>query len=181
MMPGSGSTDGQSSQPLKPAKGLVLGKAHPEWVTKLELSTNISEDELIAGSSKVTYDDSLTACCSMTVHMVQELKHFTDSIQSIPQVTPSIALNDDQKAKVFTDAVIKCRDKTFDVHRVIIASQSPFFKTKLERWETDDRSMDMSVRKPIGATEFHSGTSILDCPLTLFFHSSLHFHFILTF
>ena len=43
-----------------------------------------------------------------------------------------------------------------------------------------------TLRKPIGATEFHSGTSILDCPLTLFstlvctsisfLHSRLHFH-----
>ena len=80
--------------------------------------------------------------------MVQELKHFTETIQSIPQITPSTALIDDRKAKVYTDVVIKCKDKTFNVHRVIIASQSPFFKSKLERWETDDRSIDMSDLDP---------------------------------
>ena len=80
--------------------------------------------------------------------MVQELKHFTETIQSIPQITPSTAVIDDRKAKVYTDVVIKCKDKTFDVHRVIIASQSPFFKSKLERWETDDRSIDMSDLDP---------------------------------
>ena len=82
--------------------------------------------------------------------MVQELKHFTETIQSIPQITPSTALIDDRKAnlKVYTDVVIKCKDKTFDVHRVIIASQSSFFKSKLERWDTDDRSIDMSDLDP---------------------------------
>ena len=63
----------------------------------------------------------------MTVHMVQELNHFADSIQCIPQTTPSTALNDDQKAKVFTDVVIKCKDKTFNVHRVIISSHAVNF------------------------------------------------------
>ena len=143
MVPGSCSTDGQSSQLLKQAKKYTFGDTHSEWITKLELTTHISEDELIAGSSEVTYDDSLTAFFSVTVHVVQELKHFTETIQSIPQITPSTALIDDRKAKVYTDVVIKCKDKTFDVHRVIIASQSPFFKLKLERWETDDRSIDM--------------------------------------
>ena len=79
--------------------------------------------------------------------MVQELKHFTETIQSILQITPSTALIDDRKAKVYTDVVIKCKDKTFDVHRVIIASQSPFFTSKLGRWETDDRSIDMTQRQ----------------------------------
>ena len=54
------------------------------------LATHISEGELIAGSSEVTYDNSVTTHFSMTVHMVQELKHFTETIQSIPQITPSI-------------------------------------------------------------------------------------------
>ena len=49
---------------------------------------------------------------------------------------------------MYTDVVIKCKDKTFDVHRVIIASQSSFFKSKLERWDTDDRSIDMSDLDP---------------------------------
>ena len=78
----------------------------------------------------------------MTVHMVQELK------QSIPQIAPSTALNDDRKAKVYTNVVIKCKDKAFDVRRVIVASQSPFFKSKLEPWDTDDRSIDMSDLDP---------------------------------
>ena len=78
----------------------VFGNTHSEWVTKLEFTTHISEGELIAGSSEVTYDDSVTTHFSMTVHMVQELKHFTETIQSIPQITPSTALNDDRKAKV---------------------------------------------------------------------------------
>ena len=148
MVPGSSSTDGQSSQLLKQAKAYTFGDTHSERVTKLELTTHISEDELIAGSSEVTYDDSLTAFFSVTVHVVQELNHFTETIQSIPQITPSTTLNDDQKAKVYTDVVMKCKDKTFNVHRVIIASQSPFFKSKLESWETDDRSIDMSDLDP---------------------------------
>ena len=42
MVPGSGSTDGQSSQVLKQAKTYVFGNTHFEWIPKLELTILIS-------------------------------------------------------------------------------------------------------------------------------------------
>ncbi len=123
-----------------------------KWVNFSEdLSTSVvvSQKELEFGSSKYTYNDSLTVYCEMTVHMVNELKHTTNSIPLVAPVSVSAALNNDRENQIFTDASIKCGEKQFEVHRVVIASQSPFFKSKIEHWTTaGDKTIDMSDLKP---------------------------------
>ncbi len=112
------------------------------------LSVLISRDELNAGCSKYTYDDSLTVYCKVTAYAVNhELNHISDSIPSIPQVSLASVLKKDRDQKLYTDAVIKCGPKTFEVHRIVIGSQSAFFKKKMEHWGKGDRTIDMSDLK----------------------------------
>ncbi|XP_064389863.1 speckle-type POZ protein-like [Halichondria panicea] len=114
----------------------------------LNISVVVSQKELELGSSKYTYNDSLSVYCKMTVHMVNELKHTTNSIPLVAPVSVSAALNNDRENQIFTDASIKCGEKQFEVHRVVIASQSPFFKSKIKRWKTSDNTIDMSDLEP---------------------------------
>ncbi|XP_064389862.1 speckle-type POZ protein-like [Halichondria panicea] len=114
-----------------------------------KLSVRISRDELNAGCSKYTYEDSLTVYCKVTVYAVDhELNHITDSIPSIPHVSLASVLKKDRDQKLYTDAIIKCGSKAFDVHRIVIGSQSAFFKKKMEHWEKGDKTIDMSDLKP---------------------------------
>ncbi len=113
-----------------------------------KLSVLISRDELNAGCSKYTYEDSLTVYCKVTVYAVDhELNHISDSIPSIPQVSLASVLKNDRYQKLYTDAIIKCGSKAFDVHRIVIGSQSAFFKNKMKHWEKGDKTIDMSDLK----------------------------------
>ncbi len=113
-----------------------------------KLSVRISRGDLNAGCSKYTYEDSLTVYCKVTVYAVNhELNHITDSIPSIPQVSLASVLKKDRDQKLYTDAIIKCGSRAFDVHRIVIGSQSAFFKKKMEHWEKGDKTIDMSDLK----------------------------------
>ena len=115
---------------------------------KSKLSVQISCDELNAGCSKYTYNDSLTVYCKVTVYAVNhELNHITDSIPSIPHVTLASVLKKDRDQKLYTDAIIKCGSRAFEVHRIVIGNQSAFFKKKMEHWEKGDKTIDMSDLK----------------------------------
>ena len=122
----------------------------PDWINSGEksVSVEVSEVELKAGCSKYTYDDSLTVYCKMTVHMVNSLKHTSDSFASVPQTDFRKVLNENRKNNVYTDVTIVCGDRKFEVHRIVISPQSAFFKAKLQRWETGEKTIDMSDLDP---------------------------------
>lgn len=83
--------------------------------------------------------------CKFTVCSVNhQLNHITDSIPAIPHTSIAKTLNDDRKRKLYTYAAIVCGDKRFEVHKVVIGSQSAFFKAKIDHWEADNRTIDMS-------------------------------------
>ena len=66
-------------------------------LTQNVLSVIISKEELEAGSSKYTYEDSLTVYCKLMVYSVNnQLNHVTDSIPSIPHTNLAETLNDDR-------------------------------------------------------------------------------------
>ena len=107
----------------------------------------ISEAELDAGSSKYTYNDSLTVFCKVTVHMVNHKpNHVTDTIPSTSKVNLATFLDNDRnsRGRSFTDATILCGTHKFEVHRVVLAAHSAFFRAKIKRWETEEKTIDMS-------------------------------------
>ena len=112
-----------------------------------KLAGYISEAELEAGSSKYTYNDSLTIFCKVTVHMVNHKpNHVTDTIPSTSKVNLAKFLNDDRNSRwrSFTDATIECGSHKFEVHRVVLAAHSAFFRAKIKRWETEEKTIDKS-------------------------------------
>ncbi len=128
-------------------KEVSLNEGKAGWVKfpgeHPSIAVVISRDELESGFSKYTYNDSVTAFCVISVHMVNAPKHITSSIPLEAPKSLSAAVNNYRWQELFTD-VIKCHGTEFKVHRVVIASQSPFFKSKIERWETSDKTIDMS-------------------------------------
>ena len=118
------------------------------WFSSSSIAVTVSDEELKAGSSKYTYCDSLTINCEMTLHKVKNLKHKTDFSTSLAQHDLSTIMSEARREDLFCDLTIICGQKKFKAHRVVVGSQSAFFKVKLQRWETGDGTIDMSDLDP---------------------------------
>ena len=70
----------------------------------------------------------------LTIQVEADLFFLADTIQfdSLPSDEVSKGIYSLYKDEVLTDTIIKCQDKEFKVHRVILASQSPVFRAMFE-------------------------------------------------
>ena len=70
----------------------------------------------------------------LTIQVEADLFFLADTIQfdSLPSDEVSKGIYSLYKDEVLTDTIIKCQDKEFKVHRVVLASQSPVFRAMFE-------------------------------------------------
>ena len=109
--------------------------------------------KFISGSlESVLVDNSLTVYCEVTVHDFSSPKHTfvnTISVHQTPLQEPAFNLvetmEEARKNDLFTDVTLVAGKKEFKAHRVVLASQSPFFKTRFEQhWQREDNKVEMS-------------------------------------
>ncbi len=90
-------------------------------------------------------DDTLEAYMKFKFYLVEQPKHTVLEASNSPVFDISKTLNDARLNNTFTDVTLVCDSSEFKAHRVVLASQSEFFKTRFEeRWETEDNKVDMS-------------------------------------
>ncbi len=104
---------------------------------------------LDTGLKDYIQNDSLCAYFKLQVFLIQSPNYFVVDVPSIPTFDLPKALNDSRLNGIFTDVTLACGSSEFKVHRLVLASQSAFFKTRFEeRWETEDKKVDMSDLTP---------------------------------
>ncbi len=101
------------------------------------------------GLMEYIQNDILHVRCKLRVYLVQTPKHTKVNVSKAPKFDLSKYLNDARLEGAFTDVTLACESSEFKVHRLVFASQSAFFKTRFEeRWETEDKKVDMSDLTP---------------------------------
>ncbi len=94
-------------------------------------------------------NDTIYACFKIKIYVIQKPIHTVVHIPDPPKFDLSKVLNDARLKETFTDIALVCGSLEFKVHRVVLASQSAFFNTRFEeRWQTQDKKVDMSDLSP---------------------------------
>ena len=141
-----------ATTPLKEAKKLKIA-TDASWLNfDVEFGPQclfeITSSELANGKSKYTYNNSLTVRLNMKVYLLDQPKHDVQQ-PIVPKFDLPKALEDARVNNIFTDVILVSGEREFKAHRVVLASQSPFFKTRFEqRWKRQDDKVDMSDIAP---------------------------------
>ena len=85
------------------------------------------------------YSQDLILCFKITVTQLESPVHATRTalVEKIkaPRFDLSMVLEDARQREQYTDVIIVTKEREFKAHKVVVASQSPFFVTRLEeRW-----------------------------------------------
>ncbi len=117
----------------------------PEWVElgKDHFRKGYVPDAL---QQEFVHNDTICAYFKIKIYVMQKpIVHTPDP----PKFDLSKVLNDARLKETFTDISLVCGSLEFKVHRVVLASQSAFFNTRFEeRWQTQDKKVDMSDLSP---------------------------------
>ena len=112
---------------------------------------DVTPSELADGKSKYTYNNSLTVRLNMKVYLLDQPKHDVPVVAQpiVPKFDFPKAMEDARVNDIFTDVILVSGEREFKAHRVVLASQSPFFKTRFkQRWKRQDDKVDMSDIAP---------------------------------
>ena len=156
LVPGDCKGVSATSPIFKEAKKNEIG-SKASWLTfdnqfNPDVIVYVTSDELTVGKSEYTYNNSLTVRLNMKVYLVDQPKH--DDVPVVAQpIVPKFdlpkAMEDARVNDIFTDVILVSGEREFKAHRVILASQSPFFKTRFkQRWKRQDDKVDMSDIAP---------------------------------
>ena len=136
---------------LKVAKTFQIG-TEAAWFSfgdSFDASFNVKSSEITAGKSQYTYNNSLTVRLNMKVYLLDQPKHDVVAQPIVPKFDLPKAMEDARVNDVFTDVILVSGEREFKAHRVVLASQSPFFKARFEqRWKRQDDKVDMSDVDP---------------------------------
>ena len=138
---------------LKVAKTFQIG-TEAAWLLfdhSFNASFNIKSSEITAGKSQYTYNNSLTVRLNMKVYLLDQPRHdvVAQPIHVVPKFDLPKAMEDARVNDIFTNVILVSGEREFKAHRVILASQSPFFKARFEqRWKRQDDKVDMSDVDP---------------------------------
>ena len=106
-----------------------------EWILKKPVENSVivtaSFPELKT-MDRYIFDDTLTIQADATLLCLSHPNETLDSICMVPADNFRNEMHNLYKAQVLTDMTIACGDKEFKVHKAVLASQSPVFKTMFE-------------------------------------------------
>ena len=108
----------------------------------------IERHTMLKNVTEALFNNTLTVYCKVDIYMLNQPKHKLTSSSSPmiqePAFNLSETMEEARKNDLFTDVTLVAGDKEFKAHRAVLASQSPFFKTRFEQhWQREDNKVEM--------------------------------------